>query len=128
MRSVVPSVTKLSWAANRWSSAALEARGGPPWRIETSLVLYDPRTADPEVIAVPGRPTPSICAFFLVRRSPPALALPAPFRTCRGKRLRLAFLNVPARDGVFVRLRLAYAPRRRVHRGPHPYCRLAVFA
>lgn len=42
------------------------------------------------------------------------LALPAPFRTCRGKRLRLAFLNVAARvvrhaGGLRLRLPRAYA-------------------
>jgi hypothetical protein len=41
------------------------------------------------------------------------LALPEPFRTCRGKRLRTAFINVPARvvrtsRRIYLRLPRAY--------------------
>jgi hypothetical protein len=61
------------------------------------------------------------------------LALPAPFRTCRGKRLRLAFLNVPARvvrsgRRLFLRLRRAYAHAGAFIEAPTCIRRLPVFA
>ena len=48
-----------------------------------------------------------------------ALALPAPFATCRGKRLRLAFLNVAAR--------VITTGRRLVLRLPRAYAHLDAF-